>query len=109
MAGWITKFRASASWIALSAVLFTLACGTTATPTQSPEGTEVPAVTPSTQATPTATPTQVSTAGNAISAKSTMTIVTGAEPPTIDAFLETTTTFGQVVTNFVETLTIPDT
>jgi peptide/nickel transport system substrate-binding protein len=109
MAGWITKFRASASWIALLVVLFIVACGTAATPTQSPEGTEVPAVTPSTQATPTAIPTQVSTEGNAISAKSTMTIVTGAEPPTIDAFLETTTTFGQVVTNFVETLTIPDT
>ena len=38
-----------------------------------------------------------------------MNIVVGAEPPTLDAFLETTTTFGFFTGNFVETLTIPDT
>jgi peptide/nickel transport system substrate-binding protein len=47
--------------------------------------------------------------GITTSTKSDVTIVVGFEPPTIDAFLETTTPFGQVATNFVETLTILDT
>jgi peptide/nickel transport system substrate-binding protein len=91
--------------LVLGLTLLAAACGTAAVPTAAPAVTAAPAA--SAVVTPTATPKP--TAASIAPARSDVKIVVGAEPPTLDAFLETTTTFSWFTGNFVETLTMQDT
>jgi peptide/nickel transport system substrate-binding protein len=85
--------------------LLAVACGASATP--APSAGSTPAA-GSTTAAP-AAPTQAPKPAAITPARSDVNIVVGAEPPTLDAFLETTTTFSWFTGNFVETLTMQDT
>ncbi|MBM3942361.1 MAG: hypothetical protein FJ316_05465 [SAR202 cluster bacterium] len=99
-------------WLSALVMAFSIllaACGTAATATP-PAAKPSPAAPAATTA-PIAAPTQAPkpTAAPATPARSDVKIVVGAEPPTLDAFLETTSTFSFFTTNFVQTLTLPAT